>query len=107
MVVRAAGNQFHAAFGECLGQRLRVHADGVLIGLEFGLHGFVQAYGLRGDDVHQRTALRAGEDALIDGLGILLFAEDHATARAAQGLVRGGGNDIGIGHGVHVLARGH
>ena len=71
--------------------------------------------------MHERTALRAREDRGVDllgkgdglrftGGGILLgdlvLAEDQTAARTAKRLVRGGGDDIGIGNGVHVNAGG-
>ena len=56
--------------------------------------------------MHERAALRAGEDGGVDLFGKFLFAHDHAAARAAQGLVRGGGHDVGIGHGAHVRTAG-
>ena len=39
-----------------------------------------------------------GENGLVDRLGVLLLAEDEAAARAAQRLVRGGGDEVGVGH---------
>jgi hypothetical protein len=44
----------------------------------------------------QRAALHAREDALVDGLGVLLLAEYEAAARTAQRLVRGRGHGIGV-----------
>ena len=72
---------------------------------EFRLRRFAQADGLAGNDVHQRPALRAGEDGAVQFFGkFLVSREDHAAARAAQRLMRGGGDDVGIGNGAHVLA---
>jgi hypothetical protein len=52
----------------------------------------------------ERPALDAGKDDLVHGLGELFLAHDHAAARASQGLVRGGGHEVGIGYGARVLA---
>jgi hypothetical protein len=100
VVVRSAGNQVEPGGQQGPGQGLGVgdHLD--LIGLELGAQGLAEGHGLGGDDVHQRAALHAGED-----LGVQLLAQvgvvgqDHAAARAAQGLVRGGGHDVGVAHG--------
>ena len=107
MVVRAAGDEAHAALYKLLGHGGGVQNDLVLVGGEVLAHGLLEADGLGGDDVLQRAALRAGEDGLVDGLGVLLAAEDEAAAGAAQRLVGGGGDHVGIGHGAHVLARSH
>jgi hypothetical protein len=42
----------------------------------------------RGDHVHQRPALDAGEDRRVQRASVLRAGEDHAAARAAQRLVR-------------------
>ena len=47
--------------------------------------------------MHQRAALQAGEDRRIDLLGeVRVIGQDHAAAGAAQGLVRGRGDDMGV-----------
>lgn len=49
--------------------------------------------------MHERTALPTGEHGLVVLLVNLLVVRDHeATARTAQGLVRGRGNDVGMRH---------
>jgi len=63
---------------------------------EFGRGGFLEADGFSRDDVHQRSALNSGEDGFIDGGAVLLLRENHAAAWAAQSLVRGGSDDIGV-----------
>jgi hypothetical protein len=40
-----------------------------------------------------------GKTCRVDGLGVRGAAEDEAAARAAQGLVGGGGDEIGVGTG--------
>ena len=55
--------------------------------------------------MHERATLRAREDGAVDPLGQLGRAEDHAAARAAQRLVRGGGDDVGVRERAGVQAR--
>jgi hypothetical protein len=58
--------------------------------------------------MHQRPALQAGEDGRVDLLGErLVIGQDHAAARAAQGLVRGGGDDMGVRERRGMRATGH
>ena len=103
MIIRAAGDEIEAAREQGVGQRLGVfHGLGGVIA-EGRLHRLAEADRLGGDDVHQRAALRAGEDAGVHFLGKFLLAQDHAAARAAQGLVSRGGDNVGIGHGALVL----
>jgi len=49
--------------------------------------------------VHERSALLAGEDGLVDGGCVLLPADDEAGARSAEGFVGCGGGDVGVGNG--------
>ena len=51
-----------------------------------------------GDDVFERTALDAGEHLRINFLGESLAAKDQSAARAAQGLMGGGGDKISMFH---------
>jgi hypothetical protein len=85
----------HQPLGECLG--VAHHRCGV--GGVGGRGGLGQRHRLGGDGVHQRTALHHREDRLVDGLRVLGTAKDHAAARAAEHLVRGEGDDVGVGHG--------
>ena len=59
--------------------------------------------------MHQRPALRAGEHHRVELLFQLRVgaAQDDATARAAQRLVRGAGDHIGIGQRIGRQAGGH
>ena len=45
-----------------------------------------------------RPALQAGKHGAVDGFGVLFLGHDHAAAGAAQGFVRGRGDDIGESH---------
>ncbi len=71
-----------------------------------GLERLAEAHGLGGDDVHQRTALDAGKHLRVDFFRELLLAKDDAAARAAQRLVGGGGDEIGVRHRARVHTRG-
>ncbi len=97
VVVGAAADEAVAVMDELGGEGLGVDDDLALVLLEAGLQRLVEADGLCGDDVHERAALDAGEDLGVDGLCVLLAADDDAAARAAQALVRGGGDEIGVG----------
>ena len=68
-----------------------------------GLSASPRADSLARNDVHERAALRAGEHCLVDGLRILLLAEDQAAARAAQRLVRRRGHNVRPLHRVRVI----
>ena len=79
----------------------------LLIFFEFRLQRLAEAHGLGRDDMLQRAALGTRENSLVDGLGVLLLAQDQAAAGAAQRFVGGGCHHVGIGHGVRVQASGH
>jgi len=55
---------------------------------------------------HQRSALRAGNTVFIDRGAVLRPGQNHAGARPAERLVRGGGDDVGMlaGFGVRASA---
>ena len=80
-----------------LGQRLGVVDHALGVELELGLERLAEGDRLGGDDMHQRAALQAGEDRRVDLLAdLFVVRQDHAAARAAQRLVRGGGDDMGV-----------
>ena len=103
MVVGAAGHELVTALDQTVSQRLAVLDDLLGIRLELGLHRFLEANCFRRDDVHQGTALHAGEQCLVDRLSIFLLAEDHTAAGTAQGLMGRGGDKIGVRYGVLML----
>ena len=76
------------------------------VGLEFRLHGFLQADGLGGDDVHQGAALGAGEDGGVELFGPFLLGQDQTAAGAAERLMRRRRDDVGIGNGAHMRTAG-
>ena len=85
-----------------------------LVLLVFRLHGLEESDGLGGDDMLERSALDAGEDAGVEDCAHLLdFAlrggkapgvvevlahQDDAAARSTKGLVGGGGDNVGVFH---------
>ena len=98
MVVRGAGDDAEAVFLHAFAERLGVADDLLLVGLEFGPERLAERDRLGRDDVHERAALHAGKHLRVDFLGELFLAENQAAARAAQGLVRGGRDEIGVGN---------
>lgn len=100
-------------FAEAGGEGLGVGEDLALVGAELGGLSLLKRDGQGGNGVVVGTALVAGEDGGVDGglevvhllLALLVGAtdaaaeEDHGAARAAEGLVAGGGNDVGVGEG--------
>src|ERR1035437_2035534 len=96
VVVGAAGDDTGALFGQGLRQELRV-GDRLALVLAVLLGcGELQGHGLGRDDVHQRAALRPGEDALVDGFAQALAAEDQTAARATESLVGSGRDDVSV-----------
>ena len=108
MVIGAARNQLYAACGELQGHSLRVFHDLAGILLEFRLESLTKAHRLGCDHMLQRAALCAGENGRVDALDqVFVVGQDQAAARAAQGFVGGGGDHIGVGHGVLVHTTRH
>ena len=100
MVVGAARHDVDAALHQLIrhGGGVCLHLRG--IGLEPRPQRLAEGDGLGGDDMHQGAALKAGEDGRVDLLrDVLVIAQDHAAARAAQRLVRGGRHDMRMGQG--------
>ena len=87
-----------------LASTLRVLDDGVRVELERRLERLARGHGDRRGGVVVRAALEAGEHRLVDDGGVLLLAEDHAAARAAEGLVRRRRDDVGEADGGGVRA---
>ena len=73
--------------------------EGALLPLAEGRLGCeLERHGLGRDDVLQRAALLAGEHRGVELLGQLGGGQDDAAAGAAERLVRGGGDDVGVRH---------
>ena len=97
VVVGAAGDERPAALDEGGRERAGVGDDLVGVAPELGGGGLAQRDGDAGGGVVVRAALQAGEHGAIDRLLVRRSAQDHAAARPAQGLVRGGGDHVGDG----------
>src|SRR5262245_30867068 len=69
-----------------------------LVSGECRLRRFLQAHGLGGNDVHQRSTLHAGKDTLVEVLREFLRAEHKPGARSAERLMRGGGHKVRVGN---------
>ena len=109
MHIGAAGQHVHASrlsifCGKALCQNASTLQGALLALLEFLGSGNLHSNGLGSDHVHQRSALLAREDVGIDLLGIILLGQNHAGARATQGLMHGGGHDIRVRHWARVQA---
>ena len=98
VVVGAAGDDVEAGAPAALAaSALALSTTFLRIGLELRPQRLAEGHRLGGDDMHQRAALQAREDRRVDLLGdVLVVGEDHAAARAAQRLVRGRGDDMGM-----------
>src|SRR5215475_10658678 len=55
--------------------------------------------------MHQRAALRAREDSLVNLWRQLRCAEDERAAWPAQGLVGSGGDNVAVGHRIGIELR--
>ncbi len=108
MRVGTAGHDVEPTVHERRRKRAGVLHDPLGIGLELRLQGLTERDRLGGDDVHQRPTLKPREDGGVDLLPeILVVGEDHAAARAPQGLVRRGGHHMGVGERARMRASGN
>ena len=109
MIVGAAGDDLVTALLQPRRRRARIGHHLLLILLEFRLQRFEERHGFRGDDVHERAALRTREHQRVEFLRDRLVGarQDQSTARTAQRLVRGGGDDIGVRDRIGIQARRH
>ena len=99
VVVRTAGNQTESTLHQSVSQCGGVGNNGLAVGLELRLQCFAEADSLCCDDVHQRAALCAGEDCLVDLLcQLFVVGEDQTASRATECLMGGGSGDVGIGY---------
>ena len=106
MIIRAAADQTEAVAEHAAGQGAGVEEDLLLVGLELRLEGLLETNRFRGDDMHERPALDAGEGLRINLLGMGLLAQNQPAPRTAQRLVGGGRHEIGVFHGAGVQADG-
>ena len=106
MVVRAAADEVDALGKQRLRKSLGIGDHLLLILFEFGRESLLERNRLRRDDVHERAALRAGEDGLVDELSkLLVVGHDETASRSAQRLVGGGSHEIRIRHGRGMQSR--
>ena len=98
MVVGATADQPETGLAQHLRQARGVLHDLRLIIRERRFGRLLEADSLGRDDVHQRTALHTREHAAVQIFLEALLAEDHSSARPAQGLVRGRRHEVGVRH---------
>ncbi|MPM03476.1 hypothetical protein SDC9_49743 [bioreactor metagenome] len=89
VVVRSPGDKMIVEGQEFPGEGFRVGHHLFLVFPEGRLQGLPEGHGLRRDNVHERAALHAGEDVLVDDLGIFGGGHDHAAPGTPEGLVGG------------------
>ena len=107
MGVGAAGDERDAALDQGLAERLGVVDHALGVELEIRLERLAEGDGLGGDDMHQRAALETGEQRRVDLLAdLFVIGQHHAGARAAQGLVGGGGDHVGVRQRARMETRG-
>ena len=111
MVVRTAGHQIIARRLQAVCQSGGVFEHLLLVAVKLRTQSFAESHGLGRDNMHERTALNAGKNLAVQALGhifaLFLIGQDHAAARAAQGLVRSGGGNVGVGNGRRMQTGGH
>src|SRR5262245_14643136 len=82
-----------------LGQDLCTVGAAALTLTEIRPGGHLEGHRLARDDMLQRPALLPREDGGVELLGdVRLVGEDDSAARPAEGLVRGGRDDVGVRH---------
>ena len=104
MVISAAGHEAYAVLGQGIGQNSGVFHDLTLIRLKFVAHRFLEADGLAGDYVHERSALSSGEHCAVYLLFKLILAQDYCAARPSECFVGRACYDVGVRHGAGVNA---
>ncbi len=119
VVVRAATDQARTCSCDGLRQHAGIDDRPCLVLAEALCLGELEGHRLRGDDVHQRSALHPGEDRLvhcrregvlaqgrevraIDAPREVRAREHEAAARATERLVRRGGHEVGMREGTGV-----
>jgi len=97
----------YPAIHEILGEHGGIGDHALLVALEGRTQRLAKGHGLGSDNVHERTALNAGENLAVQGFAHIFCRQNHAAARTAQGLVRGGGGDVGVRKWALVQTGGH
>ncbi len=96
MVVGAARYQVEAPPRQLLRHRLGIAYGLMAVFLEGGGGGLLERDADRGGGMVVRTALQARKDRAGDAVSDFLAAQNHRAARAAQGFVDRGGDDVGM-----------
>src|SRR5829696_9249850 len=94
--VGASGEDVEAALHQRVRERVRIGAHLALVILERLGGRDPEAGRLRGNRVLQRPALHPGEDGSVDGLCVLLAAEDEPGARPGERLVRRRSDEVAV-----------
>ena len=103
--VGAAREDLQPALLQRLGEHVGVPADLRLVLAERFRPRDLEARRLRRDRVLERPALHPGEDGTVDGLRVLLAAEDEPGARPGERLVRRRGDEVAVLDGIRVQPR--
>ena len=97
MVVGTAGNQTEAFSLQAFGKSLGILDNVFCVLSEFRLQSFAKSNSLSSNNVHQRATLNAGENSLVDFLGIfLVIGQNQTAARTTQSFMGSSGYDISI-----------
>ena len=104
MVVGSSRNDLDASVHQSLAEGLCIIDNSLLVNLEIIAERLLEADCLRRDDVHQRAALNAGENCLVE---IVLFiyrvaGKNHSSTGTAQRLVGRRGRNVRIGDGARM-----
>ena len=83
MIVRSAGNKVDTATDQTLGERTAVENNLLLVSFELVGECFAEADRLCGNRVHERTALIAREDCLVELFCVLLFGKNQSASRSS------------------------
>ena len=86
---------------------LNLRNDLLAVGSEVRRSRFFERNRLAGNHVHQRAALKAGEDRAVELLLPRFIAQDQTTTRAAQRFMRRRRNDVRLTYGTGMDARGN
>lgn len=105
VIVRAATDQSQTGTHQFFSQRFSVLYNGPTVAAEVLAECLAEADRLARHDMHERSTLQSWEHGAVDGLEVFLLAEYESRTGATQCLVRGGGHEVGDGHGVIVYAR--
>src|ERR1700731_2413474 len=98
MIVRAAADDAESRFGNFGSQFARIRNDLFGVFAESWVGRFFQTNSLRGDNMHQRSALGSGKSDAVEFFRKLSLAKHESAARPAQSFVGRRGNEIRMRH---------